>query len=145
MQQLSFSLCLFFPAIFSLLLLVMLILVKKENKLLSRQLTATTVSLEQVRKQLTDLQEKHEKIKVFQNSLQEAELTTKLQKPRLDCLNQSQDSSPPDKYRYFQTLAKKDMSVEEIASVLAISTHEAEQLISLSKLAEGSPAAHVGG
>lgn len=145
MQQLSYFLCLFFPAALSLLLLVMLLLVKKENKLLSRQLTETTVSLEQVRKQLADLQEKHEKIKVFQNSLREAELTTKLQKPRLDSLNQGADSSAPDKYRYFQTLAQKDMSVEEIASILSISTHEAEQLISLSKLAEGSPAAHVSG
>lgn len=123
----------------------MLLVEKKENKLLGQQLTATTVSLEQVRKQLSDLQERHEKIKVFQNSLQEAELTTKFQKPRLDSLNQGADCSTPDKYRYFQTLAKKDMPVEQIASVLAISTHEAQQLVSLSKLAEGNTAADVSG
>ncbi len=143
MHQLSFSLCIFFPALLSTLLIFMLILARKENKLLGQQLTATSVSLAQVRKELTDLEEKHEKIKNFQNNLQVAELTTKLQKPRLDSLNQGPDSSLPDKYRYFQTLAQKDMSVEEIASVLDISVHEAGQLISLSKLAGGGSAANV--
>jgi len=123
----------------------MILLVKKENKLLSEQLTATTVCLEQVRKELTDLQEKHDKIKAFQNSLQVAELTTKFQKPRLDCMSTDTDSSTPDKYRTFQTLAKKDMSVEEIASALAISTHEAQQLVSLAKLAENNSSGNVTG
>ncbi|MGB3212401.1 MAG: hypothetical protein WBB19_16990 [Desulforhopalus sp.] len=127
---------------FCVLAIIMFVMVKRENRLLSEQLTETTVSLELTRKKLNELQEKQENIVEFQNSLQVAELTTKLQKPRLN--NQSFDSgtTTPEKYRFFQSLAQKGMSAEEIASILSISTHEAHQLLSLSKIAQGSFAAN---
>ncbi len=64
-----------------------------------------------------------------------AELTTNFQKPRLNGQNSAKSGSPPEKYRYLQSLAQKGMPADEIASVLAISTHEAQQLITLSKIA----------
>ncbi|MGB3226304.1 MAG: hypothetical protein WBB23_26190 [Desulforhopalus sp.] len=140
MGQMSFSLLLIvIPSAFSVLLLVMIILTKKENKLLSQQLTETTVSLELTRKQFKELQEKHDKMYEFQNSLQVAELTTKLQKPRLNAqkknLNITVNNSPPGKYSNIQSMIQQGMSIEKIAAVLAISTHEAQQLVNLSKIA----------
>ncbi len=119
-----------------LLLFIMIRLVKKENKLLSSQLTETTVTLEMTRKQLGEVQEKYAKINEFQNSLQQAELTTKFQKPRLDAQHLTAKKSAPGKYGNIQALTRKGLSIEEIASVLAISTHEAHQLVNLSKLAQ---------
>jgi hypothetical protein len=127
------------PSVLSVLLLVMNILIKKENKLLAQQLTETTVSLELTRKQFNELQEKHDRMYEFQNSLQVAELTTKLQKPRLNAqnnaFNMAAENSLPGKYSNIQSLTQQGMSIEEIASVLAISTHEAHQLVNLSKIA----------
>ena len=136
----SFSLFLIvIPSALSVLLFAIVMLVKKENKLLAQQLTETTVSLERTRKQFNELQEKHDKIYEFQNSLQVAELTTKLQKPRLNAQNQSLNmavnNSPPGKYSNIQSMIQQGMSIEKIAAVLAISTHEAQQLVNLSKIA----------
>lgn len=140
MEQMSFSLLLIvIPSAFSVVLLVMIILIKKENKLLSQQLTETTVSLELTRKQFKELQEKHDTMFEFQNSLQVAELTTKLQKPRLNAQNpihnMAVNNSPQGKYSNIQSMIQQGMSIEKIAAILAISTHEAQQLVNLSKIA----------
>lgn len=141
MGQMSFSLLLIvIPSALSVLLLVLLILIKKENKLLSQQLTEMTISLELTRKQFKELQEKHDKMSEFHNSLQVAELTTKLQKPRLTVQNQSLNTavknSPSGKYSNIQSMVQQGMSIEKIAAVHAISTHEAQQLVNLSKIAQ---------
>jgi hypothetical protein len=139
MEQVNFSLLLFIiPSALCLLLMIVVMLVKKENKLLSRQLTETTVTLELTKKQIDDLQERYAKINEFQNSLQVAELTTKFQKPRLNARNIATDNSPVGKYSSVQSLAQQGLSIEEIASILDVSTHEAHQLVNLSKLAQGS-------
>jgi hypothetical protein len=139
----SFSfLLIVIPSVLSVLLFAIVMLVKKENKLLARQLTETTVSLELTRKQFNELQEKHDKMYEFQNSLQVAELTTKLQKPRLNSQNQIRNitvnNSPPGKYSNIQSMIQQGMSIEKIAAILAISTHEAQQLVNLSKIAQGN-------
>ncbi len=124
---------------------ILAILLKKENSLLSRQLTETTVSLELTRRQMEDLQEKNAKIIEFQDSLHLAELTTQLQRPRLNAQNIDAPTESLGKYSNIQSLTKKGMSAEQIASVLTISTHEAHQLINLSKLAHGNFADNVSG
>lgn len=112
---------------------------KKENNLLAEQLTETTVSLERTRQNLAKLQEKHEKIIEFQNNLGEAERTTKLQKPPLSEIHAPErPRNSPERYSYIHSLAEKGLSVEEIASILTISTHEARQLVNLSKIAQGN-------
>jgi hypothetical protein len=139
MEQVNFSLLLFIiPSALCILLMTLVMLVKKENKLLARQLTETTVTLELTKRQIGELQEKYAKINEFQNSLQVAELTTKFQKPRLNARNIAADNSPVGKYSSVQSLAQQGLSIEEIASILAVSTHEAQQLVNLSKLAQGS-------
>ncbi len=116
--------------------IILVVLVKRENKLLSRQLTEITVSLALSRKETADLQEQQAQLNEFQNSLQAAELTTRFQKPRLDAQSIDSGKSAPGKYSSIQSLAEKGMSAEEIASVHSISTQEAQQLVNLAKLAQ---------
>ncbi len=137
MDQVNFSLIfLVILSVLCALSIILIVLVKKENKLLSRQLTETTISLELSRKEMVDLQERNSQINEFQSSLQVAELTTRLQKPRLDAQSIDSGNSAPGKYSSIQSLAQNGMSAEEIASLHAISTQEAQQLINLAKLAQ---------
>ncbi|GAB6192655.1 hypothetical protein [Desulfocastanea catecholica] len=139
MQQAHMSLFLLgIPAVLCVVLLIMVLFIQKTNRLLARQLTEITVSLELTRKQLGELQARQAESKVFQNNLQAAELTTKLQKPRLDTQHNAAAGTPPGKYSNIQALTDQGMSVEEIAAILAVSTYEAQQLVTLSRIARGN-------
>lgn len=133
------------PAVLCLALLIMILLVEKENRLLARQLTETSISLELTRKQLGQLQDRQAEINTFQNNLQAAALTTKLQKPRLDAQHSVAVSASPGKYGNIQLLADKGMSIEEIAAVLVVSPHEARQLVNLAKIAQGNSIGNIAG
>lgn len=126
-------------AIAGVCVIFLLFLEKKKNRRLSEQLIQLTTTLEITRKQLDTVQEKHDKIIEFQNSLNVAELTTMLQKPRLNAQSVDTGKTTPGKYSNIQSLAQQGMSVEEIASVLAVSTHEAQQMVNLARLAQGNP------
>ncbi|TKB25814.1 hypothetical protein FCL47_11955 [Desulfopila sp. IMCC35006] len=123
-------------AVVTVLLLVLLFLLKKKTTLLSQQLVQLTTMLEITRKRLARLQEKHDKIVAFQNSLKTAELTTMLQKPRLNAQSTASGPTLSGKYSRIKSLAEKGLSVDEIAAILGVSTHEARQLVNLSKLAQ---------
>lgn len=122
-------------AVACLLLLLRYILVKKENRLLSDQLTETTIQLETNKKKLQALQGRYNDITAFQKSIEQAELTTRFQAPRLQATRVNagtpSGSKVPEKYSYIRTLTEKGMSAEEIASVLSISDQEASQLVTL--------------
>ena len=126
------------PSILCVIAGIKVVLQKKENKLLAQQLTDTTNSLELKRKGLVKIQAKLAKTQEFQSSLDEAALTTQLQKPRLNGNSINTNCSTPEKYRYFRSMKEKGMSNEEIGSVLTISTHEAHQLVTLSEIARGN-------
>jgi hypothetical protein len=111
------------------------IIFKKRADQQSKLLAETNATLEEVRKKLFALQEKDKQYKEFQDSLNQAEITTRLQKSRLSTQQHNRSMSPPEKYRYVHSLAASGMTSQEIASVLSISIHEAEQLVNLSKLA----------
>jgi len=111
------------------------IIFKKKVNQQSKLLVETSETLADVRKKLTKLQEKDTTYKEFQDSLNQAEITTRLQKSRLSAQYTSRSMSPPERYRYVHTLAAKGMSSQEISSVLSISIHEAKQLVNLSRLA----------
>lgn len=64
----------------------------------------------------------------FEQDLNHAELKNRLQAP-------ASLGKAPDKYRHIASLADQGMSVEQIAEVLNISLPEANQLVSLSRLA----------
>ena len=130
------------PSLFCLATVKKCILVRKENKLLSHQLTETTINLELNLKKLRDLENRHNEIKEFQKSIEHAELTTKLQAPRLHAAHGESTVNPashaPEKYSYVRSLTEKGMSPEEIGTVLSISQHEARQLVALTMLTAAS-------
>ena len=140
MALLSFSFYLFI--LFFLLFLgtaIKAFALKKENILLAEQLTETTISLERTRQNLTKLQEKHEEIILFQNNLGTAVASSKAQQARAtDAIPADRPRNTPERYGFIHSLAEKGLSVEEIASILAISTHEARQLVTLTKIAQGN-------
>ncbi len=122
-------------AFFSLFfLLTVAFILHRKKKQLDSELTATRKQLENVQTELQQLKSQKSSATVFQKSLNEAEITTRLQKPRLVIQN-GDAVKTPDRYKYVQSLTEKGMSGEEIASILSISTHEADQLVKLSKLA----------
>jgi|GEM_PF-465834 len=129
------------PSVLCALSIFMIFLVKKDNRLLSRQLTETAVSVDQTRKLLLEIRDRQEKLDEFQDSLKMAALTTQLQKTRLQVQANDTDMVASDKYSSLQSLAQEGKSVEEIAATLTISTHEAQQLVNLSRLAQGNFAA----
>ena len=122
-------------------LLVQLVVQKKKNACLAEQLAQQTTMVAETSRQLAGLQERYDQIMAFQNSLKTAELTTLLQKPRLEAQGFGSGHNFSDKYRIIRVLAEKGLSIDEIASMLVISTHEARQLVTLSRLSqENSPA-----
>jgi hypothetical protein len=83
---------------------------------------------------LQALQQRYQDSLDFQKNLSEAELTTRLQQPRLSAQHGHSRITAPERYLYVRSLAQNGMGAEEIASVLSISVPEAEQLVNLAKL-----------
>ncbi len=71
----------------------------------------------------------------FEENLRSAEITTKLQQPRLTVQQNSNSSSAPERYRYIQSLLAKGLSAEDIASTLSMSLHETTQIVALIRIA----------
>ena len=114
--------------------LIKAISLKRQKEFFLFKLTETTDHLAELKKELKDVRKKHSKAEQFKESLTVAELTTQLQKPRLSAHASSATSSFPERYSFVHSLIQKKMSSDEIASILSISCHEAEQLVALSKL-----------
>jgi hypothetical protein len=107
---------------------------KRQKDLFFCKLAEANGFFDELAEELKVIHEKHEKTKQFKTSLTAAELTTQLQKPRLSNQTSPATNSIPEKYSFVHSLIKKNMSSDEIASILAISVHEAAQLVTLSKL-----------
>jgi hypothetical protein len=71
----------------------------------------------------------------FDDNLRAAEITTRLQRPRLTAQQGSSASAAPERYRYLQTMVEKGLSAQEIASTLSMSLPEITQLITLIRVA----------
>ncbi len=71
----------------------------------------------------------------FRNNLQTAELTTRLQQPRLSAQQGIAPAAAPERYRYLQGLVESGLSAQEIASTLSMSLPEVTQLITLIRVA----------
>ncbi len=121
--------------------IVQTILLIKRNK----SLTARVARLEgelQNKKTMVELYQKQLQQKnIFDKDLDTAEITTKLQVPRLaparTCLASApQRSGVTEKYSLIRTLVSKGMTKEDIASMASVSALEVEQILRLSKLSD---------
>ena len=111
------------------------IIFKRKVDQQAKLLAETDKTLGEVREELILLQEKDHKSSGFNRSLNQAEISIRLQKPCLSAQNYHRSMTPPERYSYVHSLAAKGMSSQEIALVLSISIHEADQLVNLSRLA----------
>lgn len=68
----------------------------------------------------------------FQSEYREAEIKASLQ------TSGATRHSPTEKYKYVACMADKGLGVEDLARSFGISSYEAEQLINLSRLANGA-------
>jgi hypothetical protein len=68
---------------------------------------------------------------IFNENLRAAELTTRLQQPRLSVQQCRYSPATPERYRYIQSMVKNGMSAQEIASTLSMSLHAATLAMSL--------------
>ncbi len=116
--------------------LIKAVTLKKQKDLFFFKLTEANGFCNEIREELKNLNEKHNRTKQFKTTLSVAELTTQLQKSRLSAQASPVTNSIPEKYSFVHSLIKKKMGSEEIASILAISPHEARQLVTLSKLGQ---------
>lgn len=110
---------------------------KKQKDLFFYKLAEANSFFDEVREELKELHQRHGRTKQFENNLT-AELTTQLQQTRLSAQTLSTTISIPEKYSFVHSLIEKNMTSDEIASILSISSHEAEQLVALSKLGGSS-------
>jgi hypothetical protein len=101
----------------------------------AERLRKANETLADYEQRLSSLEKRGKQYDTFQESLNLAEITTKLQGSRLSAQQYNRDMSPPERYRYVHSLASGGMSSQEIASILSISIHEADQLVNLARLA----------
>lgn len=130
------------PSILCFCAIIKVVLLTKENTLLARQLTQTTVALQKNSKYCQELKNQREKLSDFQSSLSEAAITTNLQQPRLKsaqtAVTPKNSEIAPEKYSFVHSLVEKGIKPKEISSILSISSHEVQQIIKLRSIALGS-------
>lgn len=102
----------------------------------SHKLSVALEKLAAAHADMQTLEERYKETLEFKKNLSEAELTTRLQQPRLSAQHGLGRSGAPERYLYVRSLAQNGMEAKEIATILSISTHEAEQLVNLSRLAQ---------
>ncbi len=87
-------------------------------------------------KRLNKLQGIEKQFSAFQDELKKADTVTHLQKSRMMAQYSPEKLSIPDRYKYVHPLSHQNISSSDIASILAISSQEAKQLITLANLAK---------
>jgi len=117
---------------------VLAVLLKRSNSTKDKLLAEMQASLHSLKRgELAgdDAAETEQDGVFFKENLRSAEITTKLQQPRLTVQQNSNSSSAPERYRYIQSLLEKGLSAEDIASTLSMSLHETTQIVALIRIA----------
>ncbi len=111
--------------------------IQRRTSSLSARLSEIAGNLETVRHSYGELKERYDSDREFRKNLSEAAVTTRLQAPRLALQARPDAQTAPERYRYVHRLTDNGLDAEQVASVLAISSHEARQLVCLARLAAG--------
>ena len=110
---------------------------RRAASLKKKELETALHSIDSKNNELEKLKEIADRLANFKKNLSEAELSTKMQRSRITYSRASEKPiTIPERYRYVHSLAEKGLSSEDIASVLTISSFEAEQLVALSNLSQ---------
>lgn len=119
----------------SILALSAVVIYRRKATKLSQELTTALDKLATAHAEVQTLEQRLQETAAFQKNLSEAELTTRLQQPRLSIQHGYQQINAPERYLYVKSLAQSGMGADEIATILKISSKEAEQLVNLARLA----------
>ncbi len=106
----------------------------KTMKHQENRLQNTADSLENASKELDELRLVEKRFKTFKDDLSTAELFTEVHKTRQSFDAIAKDHKIPERYQYIRSLHQKGVKTPDIASILTISTHEADQLVALANL-----------
>jgi hypothetical protein len=98
------------------------------------KLSAAVASLDLMGRELEELRQVEKRFQNFKANLNQAELATKIQRPRLELSRRNEDPRTPERYQYIHSLTDKGINASDIASILAISNQEADQLVALANL-----------
>jgi len=115
--------------------LLKILLMARGRTALTRQLKESTRRLKELNSDYSALKTEHDQLREFQRSLEYAESAAASQPVKSLVQGRKGYGVMPEKYRYIRSLSEKGMDAREIASILAISRQEAEQLVTLSKIA----------
>lgn len=107
------------------------------RKIISQQRSlqnATNAKLETALVKIEELKQIEKKYNTFSTDLEQAAISSKVQQtPRvLNSLNGN--LRPPERYKYIHSLTQQGISSSEIATILAISSQEADQLVNLANI-----------
>jgi hypothetical protein len=117
---------------------VLAIMLKRSNNNQEKLLAEMRATLEARQDSVENQDEQKEScqtVNIFDDNLRTAELTTRLQHPRLSMQHCGSSPATPERYRYIQSMVEKGMNAEEIAAMLSMSLHETTQLVTLIKMA----------
>lgn len=78
----------------------------------------------------------------FLSDLEQATMTTGLQRSRLSLQHNRGNQRPPERYGYVKGMFRSGMAMEDIASALGMSSHELAQLHSLTTIVEAGNGCH---
>ena len=101
---------------------------------LEQKLASSLECFESLSAENEQLRQVEKRFQSFQADLSQAELTTRIQHSRIDAGRSPETMRTPERYRYVHSLAEKGIGSTDIASILAISPREADQLVTLAQL-----------
>lgn len=107
---------------------------RRKIKTLQTELKIKDENLQKFQQDLALLQKRYNETLEFRNSMSEAELTTKIQTPRLKHFKKTATSGRTTRYELIQKLAQKGLNKGDIADALSLSEVEVEQILTLVSL-----------
>ena len=110
------------------------ILLRKKTTVQEKLICDQTETLAELNTKLENHLETADREEQFTKSLQQAEVTTELQKTRSSFVHQPNAKRPPERYGYARSMLQSGMANEDISAALGISGSELAQLHSLSSL-----------
>ncbi len=116
---------------------VLTIMLKRANNNQEKLLAEMRAALEAGQNNAEDQEEQRGTCRtanIFDDNLRAAELTTRLQYPRLTMQQCGPSPATPERYHYIQSMVDNGMNAQEIASMLSMSLHETTQLVTLIKM-----------
>ncbi len=124
----SISLCL--------LIFLYTIIIQRRVNNRSNLLNSRETELENQHEELLSKEDNQARNISFQNSLQQAEVTTELQQTRISFHNEQNKTKAPERYAYVLSMFRSGIPTEEISAALGMSSHEIAQLLKLSAISQ---------